>query len=83
MGEIEKTNESPPLSKSDGLSYTQMLELDTRDVPDFLMEESQIDLGNEPLSTERYTSQSYADLEAEKMWPNVWQFVAIVDEITV
>lgn len=76
MGKIDKINKSLPRSKSDGLSYTQMLELDTRDVPDFLIEESQIDLGNAPLSTERYTSQAYADLEAEKMWPNVWQFAA-------
>ena len=52
------------------------LKLDTRDVPDFLVEESQVNLGDKPLSTERYTSTEYADLEAEKMWPNVWQFAA-------
>ena len=65
-----------PKSDCPGLSYTDMLERDTRDVPDFIMQESQIDLGTEPLSTERYTSAEYAALENEKMWPNVWQFAA-------
>ena len=53
-----------------------MLKLDTREVPQFLMDESQVDLGTEPLSTERYTSAEFAALENEKMWPNVWQFAA-------
>ena len=72
MTKSDKLIKTVPVSKSDGLSYTEMLNLDTRNVPDFIFEESQVDLGNEPLSTERYTSQKFADLEAEKMWPNVW-----------
>ena len=65
-----------PRSSSPGLSYSDLLELDTRPVPQFLKDESQVDLGNAPLSTERYTSAEYAQREAEKMWPNVWQFAA-------
>lgn len=59
-----------------GMSYTDLLDLDTRAVPDFLREESVEDLGNAPLSTERYTSPDFFKLENEKMWPNVWQFAA-------
>ena len=44
-----------------------MLKLDTRNVPQFLIDESQVDLGTEPLSTDRYTSAEYAVLENEKM----------------
>jgi phenylpropionate dioxygenase-like ring-hydroxylating dioxygenase large terminal subunit len=59
-----------------GPSYTDMLEADTRRVPDFLFAESNQDLGDAPLSTERYTSAAFKALEDEKMWPNVWQFAA-------
>lgn len=65
-----------PSSSCPGLSYSDLLDLDTRPVPQFLKDESQVDLGNGPLSTERYTSAEYAQREAEKMWPNVWQFAA-------
>jgi phenylpropionate dioxygenase-like ring-hydroxylating dioxygenase large terminal subunit len=59
-----------------GPSYTDMLEADTRRVPDFLFAESNQDLGDEPISTESYTSPVFKALEDEKMWPNVWQFAA-------
>ena len=76
MAKSDTLTKAVPSSKSDGLSYTEMLNLDTRDVPNFIMEESQVNLGDKPLSTDRYTSAEYADLEAQKMWPNVWQFAA-------
>lgn len=59
-----------------GTSYTDLLDADTREVPDFLREESIEYLGSEPISTERYTSDAFMRLENEKMWPNVWQFAA-------
>ena len=65
-----------PSTACPGLSYSDLLDLDTRPVPQILRDESQVDLGTEPLSTERYTSAEYAQREAEKMWPNVWQFAA-------
>ena len=76
MADANDRHMKTPKSGCPGLSYTDMLKLDTREVPQFLMDESQVDLGTEPLSTERYTSAEYAALENEKMWPNVWQFAA-------
>lgn len=76
MADANQTKKMIPKSQSPGLSYTDMLQMDTRDVPDFLMQESQVDLGTQPLPTLRYTSHEFAALEAEKMWPNVWQFAA-------
>jgi len=76
MADADDRQMNTPKSDCPGLSYTDMLKMDTREVPQFLMEESQVDLGTEPLSTERYTSAEYAALENEKMWPNVWQFAA-------
>ncbi|MCG8442394.1 MAG: aromatic ring-hydroxylating dioxygenase subunit alpha [Caulobacterales bacterium] len=58
------------------MSYSDLLDLDTRPVPEMLREESMRAMGAEPLSTERYISPEFARLENEKMWPNVWQFAA-------
>lgn len=64
-----------------GNSYTDMLEADTRRVPDFLFEESNLEMGDEPMDTERYISDDYKKLEDELMWPNVWQFAAREEEL--
>ena len=63
-------------SRCPGMSYSDLLDLDSREVPAFLRKESQRDMGTAPLSTERYTSPDFMALENEKMWPNVWQFAA-------
>ena len=59
-----------------GPSYTDMLNADTRRAPDYLLMESNQNLGDDPLSTQRYTSSAHMIRENDKMWPNVWQFAA-------
>lgn len=59
-----------------GMSYSDMLDLDTREVPEFLIKESPPDFGPKTISADRYTSESFQALENEKMWRNVWQFAA-------
>jgi hypothetical protein len=59
-----------------GTSYTDMLKADTRRAPDYLLIESNQELGDAPIAIERYVSEDWAKLEREKMWPNVWQFAA-------
>jgi len=68
--EIERPDRCP------GITYTDMLKVDTRRVPDYLVIESNQELGDAPLSTERYTSAEFKALEDERMWPNIWQFAA-------
>jgi phenylpropionate dioxygenase-like ring-hydroxylating dioxygenase large terminal subunit len=74
MADIDPQIERP--DRCPGPSYTDMLLADTRPAPDYLLDESTQELGDEPLSTERYTSAAFKALEDEKMWPNVWQFAA-------
>lgn len=59
-----------------GISYTDMLEADTRPAPDYLLMESNIDMDDEPLSTDRYTCSEFKAREDELLWPNIWQFAA-------
>lgn len=77
-------NEVRQIAREDrcpGMTYTEMLDADTRRVPDFLFEESQIDMPTDPLPIEPYISADFARLERERMWPNVWLFAAREDEM--
>ena len=64
-----------------GPSYTDMLRADTRTPPDYLFEESNVEMSNDPLPIDPYVSEEYARLERERMWPNVWLFAAREDEM--
>lgn len=68
-------------ARSEAISWTELMELDTNPVPEFLKEESYEYRGSEPLPVERYISEDYARLEREKMWPYVWQFAAREEDI--
>lgn len=73
---------SPPREdRCPGTDYTDMLDNDSRRAPDYLFEESNQEFGDDPISTERYTSPEFLTEEMEKMWPNVWQFAAREEEL--
>lgn len=62
-------------------SYQEILDRDTRPVPEHFREENAPDLGTEPIAASRYTSQEFFEREAEKMWPRVWQMACREEEI--
>ncbi len=77
-------NEMKKVTRDDrcpGMTYTEMLEADTRRVPDYLFEETNREMPNDPLLIEPYISEEFAALERKKMWPNVWLFAAREDEM--
>ncbi len=77
-------NEMKNIAREDrcpGMTYTEMLEADTRRVPDYLFEEANREMPNDPLLIEPYISEDFAALERKKMWPNVWLFAAREDEM--
>ncbi len=74
MADIDPKIDRP--DRYPGISYTDMLAADTRRVPDYLIQESNQELGDEPLSPDRYFSPEFKAREDEHMWPNVWQFAA-------
>ncbi|MFN9578727.1 MAG: aromatic ring-hydroxylating oxygenase subunit alpha [Novosphingobium sp.] len=75
LTKIEREDRCP------GMTYTEMLEGDTRRVPDYLFEESNIDMPDDPIAIEPYISEDFARLERQRMWPNVWLFAAREDEM--
>ncbi len=68
-------------NRSPGISWEGLMDLDSRPVPDFLNHESYEYRGSEPIAASRYTSEEFAKLEREKMWPNVWQFAAREEDL--
>jgi nitrite reductase/ring-hydroxylating ferredoxin subunit len=62
-------------------TYQDYLAQDSREVPRSLRERSLRDLGNAPLDASRYTSRAFFDLEAERLWPRVWQMACREEEL--
>ncbi|MEO0411993.1 MAG: aromatic ring-hydroxylating dioxygenase subunit alpha [Pseudomonadota bacterium] len=64
-----------------GVSTDDLLRNDTRDVPDFIKEDSWEFLGSEPLDTARYTDPNFFAQEKQKMWPAIWQMACRQEEL--
>ena len=64
MNEIKNIANEP---RCPGMSYTNMLEADTRTPPDYLFEETVADMGDDPISVDPYISEEFARLEREKL----------------
>ncbi|MBH1945062.1 aromatic ring-hydroxylating dioxygenase subunit alpha [Erythrobacter sp. YJ-T3-07] len=71
----------PGQDRSEGDTWVDFMKRDSREVPDFLIEESYEYRGSEPIPAERYTSEEFARLERERMWPYVWQFAAREEDL--
>ena len=61
--------------------WSRLLESDSRPAPKVLTEDAYRYLGSEPIPTERYTSEAYAEAERARMWPHVWQFAAREEDL--
>ena len=67
--------------RSPGPSWQELLAEDSRPVPAFLAEDHYRPLGSEPIPVARYTSEAFAALERERLWPHVWQFAAREEDL--
>jgi phenylpropionate dioxygenase-like ring-hydroxylating dioxygenase large terminal subunit len=76
-----KPSEVVGRARSPGLSYQQLLDADTRPVPEVLRWQSARELPVVRVPIERYTSRAWHDLEVEKLWKKTWQFACREEEI--
>ncbi len=67
--------------RSAGLTYQEVLDLDTRPVPDVLREERVPELGTAPVPVSRYTDPAFFRTEVEKLWLRCWQYACREEEI--
>jgi phenylpropionate dioxygenase-like ring-hydroxylating dioxygenase large terminal subunit len=68
-------------ARSPGITYQQLLDTDTHEVPEVLRLESPRYLGSEDVPVAHYTSREFHELEAERLWPRVWQFACRESDI--
>jgi phenylpropionate dioxygenase-like ring-hydroxylating dioxygenase large terminal subunit len=61
-------------ARSPGISYQELLDSDTRPVPDVLRIEAPKYLGSTDIPIERFISADWHRKEAEQLWSRVWQF---------
>ena len=72
-----------PLSRprSPGISYQQLLDTDTHEVPAVLRLESPKYLGSADVSIDRYISHAWHEREVSHLWSRVWQYACREEEI--
>ena len=78
IGDIKGRGEA----RSSGMTYAEVLQQDTADPPAELMTEAYEFVDNDDkIAVTRYTTQEFHDLEAEKLWGNVWQMACRLEHI--
>jgi phenylpropionate dioxygenase-like ring-hydroxylating dioxygenase large terminal subunit len=68
-------------ARSPGSSYQDLLDKETNPVPDCLRENTNPYLGSQNLSTQRYLSRDFHELEVEHVWKRTWQAVCRETEL--
>ncbi|NQX87463.1 MAG: aromatic ring-hydroxylating dioxygenase subunit alpha [Halioglobus sp.] len=63
-------------------SYQDLLDLETRPVPEALRARSDVNLGAEPLTVDRYLSRDWYEREKRRLWPRVWQTLCRESEVS-
>jgi len=75
------TKPAPGEARCPGVSVQDILEQDSRPVPDFLTTESYTFLGDEPIGYDRYLSTDFFNKEIDHMWTRVWQWACREEHI--
>ena len=67
MAEMFKDLDPETMPRSPGLTYQDLLDQDTHEVPEVLRLQSPKDVGLNEFGTHRYTSREYHEKEVEKL----------------
>src|SRR5215207_102360 len=81
MSATSASTEQKGTARSPGLSYQDLLDADTHEVPKILREESPRFFGDEDVPIEHYISRQWHELEKERLWSRVWQFACREEHI--
>lgn len=68
-------------TRSNGISYQELLDVDSRPAPDVLRWVSPMPPGPDFVPVERYTSAEFHRLEVEKLWKRVWQMACREEDV--
>lgn len=69
------------MARSPGITYQELLDTDTHPVPEVLRLTSPRYLGSDDIPVANYISRERHELEAQRLWPRVWQFACRENDI--
>jgi phenylpropionate dioxygenase-like ring-hydroxylating dioxygenase large terminal subunit len=75
------TADAADRARSPGLSYQDLLDADSRPVPDVLRWQSSASFGQDDKPVDRYISREIHELEKERLWTKVWQMACRESEL--
>ncbi len=81
MDTSTKSRHSPDYRTSTAPTYQEVIAGDANPAPDIFKEYSEVAIGEARIPRSRYTSEAFAALELEHMWPKVWQVACREEEI--
>ena len=81
MAEAVLSLDPDSMARSPGLTYQDLLDQDTREVPEVLRVQSPKFLGDADISVARYTSAQWHEQEVEHLWKRVWQMACREEDI--
>jgi phenylpropionate dioxygenase-like ring-hydroxylating dioxygenase large terminal subunit len=67
--------------RSEGISYDELLDLDTRQVPEVLRLVGDEDIGPMEIPTAWYLDREIHELEKQRLWKKVWQMACRLEEL--
>ena len=70
-----------PTARSKGVGYQQLLDGDTRPVPETLRMQNPFWVTSADVPVTRYTSREIHELEKELLWKRTWQMACREDEL--
>ena len=68
-------------NRSKGITYNELLDMDTHNVPTKLREDAPLEPGPTIVNPSIYYSRDFFDLEVERLWKRVWQLACHEDDI--
>jgi nitrite reductase/ring-hydroxylating ferredoxin subunit len=81
MGVFMALRAEAAVARSPGVPYQELLDTDSRPVPDVLRLSSPPDFSTEDVPNSHYTSRAWHELEVERMWKRVWQFACREEDL--
>lgn len=81
MAEAIKDLNPDDMPRSNGITYQELLDTDTHEVPPVLRLQSPKYLGDADVSIERYISKDWHNREVERLWKKVWQMACREEDI--
>ena len=81
MTTIDRPTRQPTGTRAPGTSYQELLDSDTRTVPESFRRDQPGYFGQADVGVERYVSRAFHDLEKELLWRRVWQYACREEEV--